>query len=241
VEGSAAGGRMVVLRAPRGIWLHVDGSEPPNFYRMQEGTNWVRRAREARTDGNATLARQFAENAVKSDSWNPEGFYLASASASELGDLAAAEEWADRAIAAVGPDERTLLVLGSVCRRLGKPAAPQRLRALWKRLSDVPCFWNSAPQACSGQYKQRGSLWRSGRPARGMPAHAIMRRLVPSRRPWRAGTSSSRAGSQPQRREGLIPTICGCRKQARRRRIGAGPWMQSPMPMHARVSPHGAG
>ncbi len=163
VSGSSTAGDPVGLRAPSRMWLHPDGSEPPDHYRMQQGLDWVRRARQARIDENLTLARQFAENAIKSDSWNPEGYYLAAESAEQLGDLPAAGEWAERAIAAVGPDERVLLVLGSAYRRLGKPAeALQRLQMFRENgspLSPGLRLELARLHAAAGQYEAARELY----------------------------------------------------------------------------------
>ncbi len=131
LRGTTPDGIEIRLRAPEAFWLQADGSGLPDHRRMQQALDWIRRAHEARGDGNFTLARRFAESAIKEDSWNPEGYYLAAASALELGDFPSARALAEQGIAGAGPEDRTLAVLAAASRGLGKAAeALARLQPL---------------------------------------------------------------------------------------------------------------
>ncbi len=109
------------LRAPEAFWGR-DGGRPPGHRGMQQALDWIRRARDARSDGNFTLARRFADSAIEEDRWNPEGYLLSAESALELGDFPSAREAAARGIAGAGPDERILVLFASASRRMGNAA-----------------------------------------------------------------------------------------------------------------------
>jgi hypothetical protein len=88
-EGAAAAQRLslsirlrdgkgaVEARGPGAIWVHPDAAPAPDYRRMRQALDWLRRATEAEQEENLTVARSFAMNAIREDPWNPDGPYLA--------------------------------------------------------------------------------------------------------------------------------------------------------------------